>query len=275
MDKLCRWAANHQKLYFLIASFIFVTIYNICLPVLNAPLWLIIVVDFIHILFFYLQSASSILVILQKASKQYDDYCDPFPLLNEAEGFLKKKNSVATEHALLLDKCAALMGIGENQKAYDILTAINIDKSSSTINDVKIIYYYNLMCACDELGMNEQAEVYYSKVLVMYPDITSKKMREQFELNMKMAKVMQCFRQGEYAEVINILNTITPYNLRQRVGNSLTYAEAYLALGEVEKAKDHLVFVIVNGNKLACVKEAQELLKTTPYADMLKSFSIN
>ncbi len=275
MDKLCRWAANHKKLYFFIASFIFVTIYSICLPVLNAPLWLIIVVDLIHIIFFYLQALSSSLVILQKAAKQLNDYCDPYPLLNECESFLKNKNSVYSEQVLLIDKCAALLELGEIQKAYDILSAINIDKSSSMTNEVKVTYYYTIMVACHELGMNEQAEVFYAKILLMYPDIKDKKLTNLLESDVKMAKALCCFRKGEYEEIINIISTITPGDLRQKVINSFTYAKAYLALGDTEKAKDHLVFVIVNGNKLGCVKEAQELLKTTPYADILKSFSMN
>ncbi|MBQ4562965.1 MAG: hypothetical protein IJA58_00630, partial [Lachnospiraceae bacterium] len=52
------------------------------------------------------------------------------------------------------------------------------------------------------------------------------------------------------------------YNLKEEVSVSLLQAKAYLKLGDMEKAREKLDYVIKKGNKLYAVTEAKQLMET-------------
>ena len=275
MEKRDRWVVKNKILATFLLNVLLCSVFSVFFALLEFSVWFIIVFDLFIILINGVYPSVCSDNLLKKAIKSWEEYCDPEPLLNETEFLLGCRNSAMVKQILFMNKSAALSSIGKTREAYDMLISMNIDKEAYIPDAARLLYYNNLMVYAHNLGMNELADITYSKLLLMYPDIKNKKTKEDFDEHMKESKASFHIRKGEYEQAIDALNQLSPQKMRSKVENAFTYAKVYLALGETEKAKDHLVFVIVNGNKLACVNEARELLKTTPYADILKLFSIN
>lgn len=262
MTKFYHWVAKHKRTAFVLFSVAFCLVYSLFFYWWSIPLWAILLFDGFLLLVNYAFVSSCSLKLVQKALQELDNSCDPYPLLEETEKLLSYKNAKTAEQNLLINHCVALRYTGEYQKVYDTLSAINIDKYAGTLPFVKCVYYNNLMDICLLLEKNEQAELLYAKTTMLYADIKNKKQRKALEPNALCAKASDCFRRQDYAQTIQILSEMKPANARMEVGIALLCAEAYLKLGEPERAKAKLLYVIGHGNKLFCVTEARRLLDT-------------
>lgn len=262
MTKFYHWVAKHKLLAFVLLSVAMCAVYSLFFYWWSMPLWAILLFDGFLLLVNYAFVSSCPLKLVQKALLELNNNCDPYPLLEETEKLLSYKNAKTAEQNLLIDRCVALRDAGEYQKVYDTLSAINIDKYAGTLPAVKYVYYNNLMDVCQLLEKTEQAELLYAKATMLYGDIKNKKQRKALEPTALCAQASDCFRRQDYARTVQILSEMKPANAKMDVDNTLLCAKAYLKLGEPERAKAKLLYVIGRGNKLYCVTEARRLLDT-------------
>lgn len=262
MAKFYHWVAKHKLPAFLLFSFALCLGYSVFFYWWSMPLWAILLFDGFLLLVNYAFVSSCSLKLIQKALLKLENNCDPYPLLEETKKLLTYKNPKAAGQNLLINHCVALRCTGEYQKVYDTLSAINIDKYAGTLPFVKCVYYNNLMDVCLLLEKNEQAELLYAKTTMLYADIKNRKQQKALAPNALCAKASDCFRRQDYAQTLRILGELKPANARMDVEIALLCAETYLKLGEPERAKAKLLYVIEHGNKLFCVAEARKLLET-------------
>ena len=195
---------------------------------------------------------------MQRAIKDLDDNCDPYPLLSETEKLLTYKNSENILQIVLMNRAVALADTGDYQGAYDVQKSINIDKNP--VLSTKCTYYNNLFSFCMNLEKFDEAGVWYEKFIHIYDGLKGKRAWKLMSGTADSARALEAYRVGDYDKAIRIINSAEPKNMRVRISGAMDYARVCIAIGEKERAAEALRFVVENGNKLYCVKEAEAML---------------
>lgn len=260
MNKFQHFVAKHKFLSFFILIMLACGIYSFLLMMLNVPLVGIIIVNLLLVFVIYAYVEYSPEPIMRKALKELNDNCDPYPLLKETEKLLTYKNSEVLEQIILINHAVGHRSVGEYQKNLDILKTLNIDKTVGIQPMQKVVYYNNLMDACGMLEKYDEAEVWYSKMMLILADIKNEKQLEALESAMQSATAFHHFCQKEYDKALQIMREKKDINRNNAVDNAMLYAKIATAMGDIDTAKNKLQFVIENGNRLYAVQEAKERL---------------
>jgi tetratricopeptide (TPR) repeat protein len=185
---------------------------------------------------------------------------DPYPLLEESEYLLAKLKKGLPYLTNIINYSAGLVETGQFEKALAVLQAIDFSKAPKRPPQTMFIYYNNLCAACNEIGYKDQASVYYSKALSSYAMIKSEAVKKQLKNSITFNTVEEHLRNEEYPAADKVLSSFMPNPGKQTVDAEMLRAKVHIGLGEPEKAKEHLTFVIENGNKLNVVNQAKEIL---------------
>ena len=260
--KLKRFVSLHRRLIMISLS-IFIAISNVFL-LHRYPDFSVVLLIFIDLLFIIITSwllYNCFTSLFSKPIAELNNKCDPYPLIEESEKHLKANYSVLDKFIFTVNYSAALKASGQYNKALDVLLSIDAEADAmKKLQHFKASYYYRLTELCVILDKKAQADFAYSKFLELIPQIKNEKFRKSIETEVVNGEALSAYRKGDYQTVIQILDNFVFNAFSAQVASSLTCAKAYLALGDTEKAKEKLEFVIENGNKLHCVTEAQEML---------------
>ena len=205
----------------------------------------------------FVESASD--KLLKAAAKALHDNCDPTVLLSETEQQLEYEKRGITNQLVLLNHTVALGYMGEYSKAFEILSSFDADKYkfiSPYRAYIKMIHSNNMADTCDELGDLENASMWHEKALAI-----AKKLGVSGSKEMILARASEDLRRKEYDTALKTLESFKEKNILDRVCASMVYAKAYIGLGEIEKAKEKLSFIVENGNKLYTVEQAKKMLE--------------
>lgn len=261
MDKLMRWIAGHKKA----ANIVNVLLWGVAGTNMwcgmGLSIWVAIPLDLLMMALFGICISNSGAFLLQETVKRVQQDCDPYPHLEEVQRQMDYPNSEPMKQLLTMDLATAFRNTGEYQKAYDLLTDIHIDKRADTLPVTKFVYYNNLMDICFLLGKYSEARIWHGKMMQIYSDLKNDKQKKQFLCTVVNAQAIDSFCAQDYSRVLQILDAGEAANKCQLVDNSMIYARACLMLGDRERAREHLQFVVENGNRLYCVKQAGELLE--------------
>lgn len=191
--------------------------------------------------------------------------CDPYPLLHLMEFLLTLRHAKSSKQIYTLNLCAALRDLGEYERVYETLRALDVDVSTTTAPQTRLIYYNNLSDVCHALGKYEEADVYHNKLLQCAKLLKGDKARARFYPILLAADADAAYRRGEYAEAIALSEKAqSAYGVRRTphagVCHELFVAKAKLALGETEDARTLLFSVARTADKLHAKTEAEELL---------------
>jgi len=261
MRTIYGWMAKHRWLAIVLGSLLLCGVYTgLCLDT-DTPIWLVILLNLVLIFCTYATVDNAPLYLLKNSIAELDHNCNPVPLGLELEKLLTYKNSEVTQQSLLMNYTLALDCIGNYEKSYEILSSINIDKSAKTLPGNKIVYYNNRMEQCMHLEKYEEACVWYLKASQMYADMKKSKHKEILKNTVQEAEAVYYFCKKEYEKAAHILDASVPRCLRAKVEDAYLYAKICLALGDEDKAREKLTFVIQNGNKLHYVEEAKKILE--------------
>lgn len=197
--------------------------------------------------------------LLRSAAKALNDDCDPTVLLSETEEQLKYEKRGITNQLVLLNHAVALGYTGEYSKALEILSGFDPDKYkfiSPYRAYIKMVYSNNMADTCDELGDLESASAWHEKALD-----TAKKLGVSGTKEIVLSRASEDLRRKDYDAALKTLEGFKEKNMLDRVCASMVYAKAYVGLGENDKAKEKLNFIIENGNKLYMVEQARKMLE--------------
>lgn len=262
MTAFNRFMAKHSRLAFVICSLIYCVAYTLLLYcLLDVSLWVTVIIDLFLILIGYIYVDGANQRLLVKPLREFNDGCDPYPLLHEMEEQLTYKLSEPKRQVILMNYCVALRDLGEYTRAYELLSGIHIDKCPGLPPVNKYVYYNNLSDLLDLLGRDEEAEIWCRKAAEIYSDIREGKAKERLSHTKISASVGTLMRRGEYSEALKLLSGESPSELRSRVDSAFICAKCHIALGNKDAAAEKLRFVMMNGNKMHCVKEAKALLE--------------
>lgn len=275
MKKYNKFVCKHQTLVAIIYSVlagIYILFSFFCLD-MNLSTCIINTILISFIIISHINSCQ--LIPNYNAIKSLDMYCDPYPLLETSKFLMECKNSKIAKIVFTLNYCTALHETGEFEKAIILMQSLKEDVANLKKAQLKFVYYCNLSSFYSDANNLLPANESYNIANDIYKSITSKKVKKTLHNQFLSLTATNLIINGDYQNAISVLDSISKTTLRPDVSNSLYYAKACIALGYMEKAKDKLMFVITNGNKLACVNVAHELFKETPYASYSNLFSKN
>ncbi len=258
METMNRWVSKHKTAGFLLLALILCGLYTFVFISLQMPPLLILFLNLLLVVVAYLYSQGCYAQIVNKAIKTLNEQCDPYPLLEETATFLSHSNKEYHRQMLTINHCAALIEIGQFQKAYQLMSAINIDQCKEMVPLYKAVYYQNLFTICDELGQEEAAKIWLSKGNQLYSSIKPSAAKKKLEVNIVLNNVHY---NKEYDQALESLQALPIPHLLAGVGIAMESARIYLAKGDLPKAKEALCFVVEKGNKLHIVEEAKTLLE--------------
>lgn len=198
--------------------------------------------------------------LLQEPIEIMDQQCDPYPLLEEIERQMGRKDNSAQGQLTELNYAMALRTVGEDQKAAGILESINIDRFPSTSPYSKFVYYNNLSDVLFAVGRNTEAVIWHRKAMQIFDDLPENKMKQQLAETSQISRSEVLYHQGEYEDALRKAAWIKCRSQRQLLDVALLAAKCHMALEEPEKAREKLQYVMDHGNKLHIVEEAKQLL---------------
>ena len=255
-----RWCARHGTLIIVFATAPLAVILLICISQFGIPIWFALLFIFVMSVISSMFVNSCAKYLLLKAGKVLSEQCDPFALLKETEDQLSYSLSKKYNQILLIDHCVSLRYIGEYEKVFAQLKAINIDRYKKTSPVIKLIYYINLTDI--HLCLNEiaDAEMFQSKSLQLLQAIKNDKIKTIYlkTVNLNAAEILY-FKQ-EYDGAADILSKVYCESLSTKVSKALLFAKIYIAQDKINEARSELQFVVENGNKMIDVQIARQLL---------------
>lgn len=261
-ERVHRWVAAHKRLAWVLYGLTVCIGYTILLVWLKAPVWLIVLCNLLLLLLDYVWVQSCPMTLLRQAEKAWSECGDPEPLMQETTWQLSLDISEYHRQVLLVDQGVARRALGEYEKTYDILKAINIDKCAEATLPLKVIYYNNLADICMLTNRIDEVKIWHEKMTLLYQDLPPK-IKQRMEPILCNARATERYSAQDYAETIRLLDELPrPEEISAAVDRMLLYAKACIALGDIETAKQKLNWVIFNGNKLYAVQEARNLLAT-------------
>jgi len=197
--------------------------------------------------------------LMRTASKALSEGCDPTPLLRETKEQLKYVKHGVANQLVLLNYTVALGYMGEYSGVIETLETFDTDKYkflSPYRGFINMIYYNNMSDAYDELGDFENASLWHKKTM-----ISAKKLGMSNSKEIILAKALENLRKKEFKAALETLESFKGKTLLDSVCASMVYAKVYIGLGEKEKAKEKLDFIVENGNKLYMVEQAKKMLE--------------
>ena len=185
--------------------------------------------------------------------------CDPAELFDVFEHLYKinSKNIVyQINHSFVL----SISGKSYELKAF--LEGIDITKQKNIA--LRFIYYNNLFDAYYTLNMHNEMEQAYLNALKCYNEMKSEKMKKSYENAINALCLDYAIAKGEANKALIHIEKISNDDLLQKAIYSFCMAKINLLQNEIEKAKEHLNFVIQNASKISLGQEAKELLEKIP-----------
>ena len=255
------WVCNHAMLFRYLVSIPLCTLYTILFLYAQSSIWIILAANAFILFGSALVPAGYRAKLLTLASNELNEQCTPAPLLEETERQLAKAKNEQVKQLLQIDRCVALLYMGEYQTVYDTLSGINIDRFAGMLPAQKLIYYNYLADICTKTDHLEQADAWHQKQLQLYDMIKNKKQKQLLHYSMEEAKAQALYRKQEYTMAIDAYSSLPSKNLLQRVESAWFIAKCHVALNQKDNAKSALCFVIANGNQTALVQEAKKLLE--------------
>lgn len=264
MRKMARCMAKHGGFVTVVGMIVLFVSWCVIGDAFSFPDWLTYTLAAVFVFFWVLLTITASTYLLKESLEVLKNQCDPYPFLEEMTQQRTYPGNDAVKQIREIDYALALRCVGEYEKAFALLSSINIDKHAGMLPNAKVIYYNNLMDLCALMGKHQEAVIWYEKTMQIFRDMKPGKLKEQLRKAVESNQATMYFCKGEYEQALQALGQVKVENLNDRIENAMMYARVYLAMGEAEKAVRPLTFVAENGNKLYFAEEARQLLEKIP-----------
>lgn len=262
MEKLNRWIAKHAWLIYILS---YVLAFLIAIMVINLrddlpviPVY-IAMIAWIFACFRFAFSRCN--VLLRKPTEILVNECDPYPFLEEHQRQRDYPGNSFLKHQRIVSEAMGLREIGEFTQACALLESAR-NEIVLRAHPINQVIYCSEMAYLSFKQMNlEEMEAWHRELMETYSKIKREKYRKYLAPVMTSHAVTYHFARKEYQQYLQALETVSVTTLRNRVVRSMSLANYHASIGETEKAKEFLKFVIDNGNRLHLVAEAKVLLE--------------
>ncbi len=265
-EKITRWIAYHEIIATIIISVLCCALYTfvICRGI-TSPLMVIGGNIFvIYLVWRYVSYRKYNLI--NKAFDSLDRECDPNPLYEETTALLKSMaHNKNNTQLFLMYQHNALTHMGEFEKAYHVISAVDVSKMSKKfIASMSILHTYYMFSLCDKMGRDEEATEWYNKLMDDYSAVRDPLTIGRVGRSVENAKLIDLCRRGEFEEVLDLMEDSTTPTKLSEIMRSMRYARCYIGIDDTESAREQLEYVLENGGKLYYVQQAKEMLEALP-----------
>lgn len=205
--------------------------------------------------------ASAPAKLFKEPLEQFYRSCDPYPLIEEAQRQLARKNDDPNRQMVEINYAAALRETGRHGEAMDILEALNIDKFPGTSPYSRYVYYHNLCDLCYLLDRKEEGRIWHRKSAQIYHDLPFSKAKQELEAAHELMEAEILYYEGNYEDALRKVAWLKLPYPKMVLNAALLAARCHISLEEPDKARKKLQYIIDNGNQLYCVQEAGKLLE--------------
>ena len=261
MKKMARFMAKHTGLMTIVGLVVLPVSCVIIGDAFSFPDWLTYTLAAVFAVYWMLLVITAGTYLLKESLEILNNQCDPYPFLKEMNEQRAYPGNDTVKQLREIDYALALRCVGEYEKAFALLSSINIDKNPGMLPNTKVVYYNNLFDLCALMGKHQEAVIWYEKTMQIFHDMKPGKPKEQLRKAVESNRGTWHFCKSEYDQALQALGQVKVENLNDRIENAMMYARTYLAMGESEKAIKPLTFVAENGNKLFFAEEARQLLE--------------
>lgn len=261
MDSVCRWIASHYKSVRTILSMLLGGGLGMLILCFDLPIWLV----------FLLIYPCSVLLLTaltacggrfqNRALKIMTEQCDPYPYLQELQTQLSYGYPSGIEIILRLNLATALHNTGSTQVGVNVMKLIPIEKKGRARSVTKAMYYNNLATFLSKTGDAAGAEEAYRKFRELSDGKAKKVLEKHYPHLTPLAEAGYLYTIGEYAAALEKCRGIPLKSAYDRVSIASFRAKCCIALDDPDSARRELNYVIANGNRLALVNDAWEMLK--------------
>ena len=260
MKPVYRWIFRHQKLTRVILAILVVAFSYFVLDPETFSSGLRFLFTFSLLFSCYNMVGSVADLLMKEPLEKLELDCDPYPLLEEVELHMQKLPDGFRGQMTQINYAMALVQTGNYEKALQTLEAIDIEKFPNPF--AKFIYFNNLCDLMTRLERFPEADSWYAKSREILDILPNNRLKSRLDRTVEMNAIEARYRDQDYVGALRRLARIPCPTARSVAEAALLAARCNLALGETEKAKEKLQYVVDNGNRLHCATEARSLLET-------------
>lgn len=258
VHRITCFVAKHQRLCRILVSLPWIVCMGLMIEI-GLHYVVVGILGFMGLFFCFLRIATSASRLLKEPMERLNQQCDPYPLLQETTEQLRYRCSPADRQIRQINYAVALRQIGDYAQAEMVLRSINIDKYVMA-PILKVLYYNNLMDICVLVGKHQEARVWYEKLMQVFADVKEGKQKAIFADAIAVNRAWYCYAGGNYAEALQILETVPPKKPVEQIDTAMMCARIYIAQNQRQLAVQALQFVQQHGNKLYAVQQARQML---------------
>lgn len=196
---------------------------------------------------------------IRRAERSLYDECDPFPMLEETKLYLECAGKRINKAGITLTLAMMTALSGDYDEAERKMKSIDVSDTSSLPDGAKAGVFYDLAALYCAMNLRSLAVEHYDRTRALFeraPD----RLRYKMNFNGPTDGEIECYK-GHGSAALNILNSIDPVNRLQEVTKNFALAKVHYILGERDAALGEFSFVAENGGRLACAKEAREIVE--------------
>lgn len=258
MERFNRFLAKYYLPIYVICSVLWIALYYWTVDYLKV---LSLILMWCSILLTARFLGSRWLALLKKPMEILDDTCDPYPYMEELQRQNNYSGPWTLKYNRVILQAGALMRVGSSEEAYALLLPLQEKLfQSQQPRGLQTIYCDCLANVCRALDRAEEAEYWHAKRMELLAKVKNKRIQQKFAERTPMYMAHYHTFRKEYEISIQFLQQQKPKNKYEQVSASMVYARNAVAMGETEKAKEALTFVVENGNKLYIASQARQML---------------
>lgn len=258
MEKLNRFFAKNYYAVYIVCSILSFVVYVLLWQTVGL-LALLIACALIYLSAAWLASRSGRL--LKNPGQILENQCDPYPYLEEVQRQRDYSGPWTLKYNRTMLEAAALVLVGQPEQAYQMLTPMQEKVFKSRFTALQLVYSGTMVSVCRALDRVYEVENWQAKYMELLPKLKNKRLKQVYTDGLPMALALYHTFRKEHELSQQHLQQFTPKSMYDRVHVAVVSAENNIAMGETEKAKEALRFVVENGNKLHVVILARQMLE--------------
>lgn len=258
MKPFLRWIVRHKAICLVIVMISSVIISNLLSGDSLLPYLVLIAAATVAFTFVILCAG----ILMKQPTQLLFEKCDPASYIEETALLLDGRLSKTDMAVMLMNHAVGLRYMGEYARAYEIMHSIDFKTLERVGFVYKIVFYNNIIAYCILLGRYDEADMWNSRLISEYNDQRSERMKKSVSAMYDGAIMYELIREERYAEALSVCGTLTFKNKLQSLSISIDRARIYRGLGDIEKAREQLNYVIENAHKTSLGTEAARMLES-------------
>lgn len=261
MEKILRFAARHPAVCMVVPCLFPALPLSVALSAADVSLGFHFACIAAVLYPFFILGKLSPMFLMNPKVKVLNRECDPLPLLEVTSFLLTCRLSPAHRMVTAMNQAVALRDTGAYEEALKVMKSIDLNKPRRIPAMAKFVYFHNLAEFLDNAGHREEADAIHARALEFWDTIPQRRKTPVLHNTIRFARASSFCRHGTFPQAVEILQDMECIDPRQQVERGMVLARCAIALGQYQRAREWLTYVITHGNRLHIADQARSMLK--------------